>query len=261
MSTLIWKRRLAKLYAPFCSGLNRRIILLYHSVGDGSLAISKDMFRQQMNWLAERASIVPVNDLISENNNHGLQAAVTFDDGYVSLYEHAAPILEELGRVATVYLNTGWIGETERKASVAELGHYDGEQFLTWNEVEALRQAGWNIGSHGVNHLDMTIQDANLVEEELVNSKREIETRLGQPCEYFAYTWGRFSPELQSAVKTAGYHSAASGLHGPVTPASDPFAVPRIDVRAEYELSDFQNLVEGYWDFLGFKQRLMRKLA
>ena len=133
--------------------------------------------------------------------------------------------------------------------------------YVGWNEVEELQQAGWNIGSHGVNHLDLTIQDAHIVEEELVNSKREIETRSGQPCEYFAYTWGRFSPALQHAVKAAGYHCAASGLHGPVTSSSDPFALPRVDVRAEYELPDFQNLVEGYWDFLGLKQRLVCKLT
>jgi len=55
--------------------------------------------------------------------------------------------------------------------------------------------------------------------------------------------------------------SAVSGLHGPVLPASDRYALPRIDIRAEYELRDFADVVSGRWDYLGLKQRLARRLA
>jgi hypothetical protein len=62
-------------------------------------------------------------------------------------------------------------------------------------------------------------------------------------------------------VKDAGYASAVSGLHGPVTSAADVYALPRIDIRAEYELRDFADVVTGRWDYLGLKQRLARRLA
>jgi peptidoglycan/xylan/chitin deacetylase (PgdA/CDA1 family) len=121
--------------------------------------------------------------------------------------------------------------------------------------------AGWTIGSHGAEHLDLTRQDAVVVTRELCGSKQQIESRLVRPCAHFAYTWGRFTSTLQYAVRDAGYFSAASGLHGPVSPASDRFALPRIDIRAEYEMRDFVAAVMGRWDYLGFKQRLVRRWA
>ena len=45
-----------------------------------------------------------------------------------------------------------------------------------------------------------------------------------------------------------------------MTDQSDPTALPRIDVRAEYELADFVQVVKGAWDYLGAKQRLARAI-
>jgi peptidoglycan/xylan/chitin deacetylase (PgdA/CDA1 family) len=261
MSTLIWKRCIGRVWGGRSPGRPRRVILLYHSVGESPLAVSEIKFRQQMAWLSKQASIVPIHELLNGEAVNGLQVAISFDDGYSSLHERVRPILAEYGSTATVYLNTGCIGAATRKASETVNGHYPDEHFLTWGEVEALRQAGWTIGSHGVEHLDLTRQAPAVIVRELSDSKREIESRLGQPCEHFAYTWGRFTPPLQQAVKDARYLSAVSGLHGPVSATSDRFALPRIDIRAEYELRDFADVVTGQWDYLGLKHRLARRLA
>jgi peptidoglycan/xylan/chitin deacetylase (PgdA/CDA1 family) len=261
MQTLAWKRRLGALWGMFARRRPRKVILLYHALGVNPPAVTENCFRQQIGWLVEHASIVPLDVLLKATSADGLQVAITFDDGYASLHDSVAPILKEHGVTATVYLNTGRVGESARKASDASLGHYPNEHFLTWSEVEALAKAGWTIGSHGVEHLDLTRAQIPEVEGELRESKQEIQSRLGGPCKHFAYTWGRFTPALQGMVRSAGYASAVSGLHGPVTSASDRFALPRIDVRAEYELRDFIDVVTGRWDYLGFKQRLARKLA
>lgn len=223
--------------------------------------MAEDKFRRQIAWLSENATLLPLEGLLKKSGDDGLRVAITFDDGYATLYDHVAPILAEHGTAATVFINTGRIGEAARKPSVAAQGHYPNEQFLTWREVEALVRARWTIGSHGVEHLDLTRQDATNVARELADSKREIESRLGRPCRHFAYTWGRFTSSLQDAVEVAGYACGVSGLHGAVSPASDVYALPRIDIRAEYELSDFVDVVMGRWDYLGIKQRLARRLA
>lgn len=239
----------------------RSVILLYHALGVNPPAVAEENFRRQIAWLSENATLLSLEELLAEPGAGGLRVAITFDDGYASLHDSVAPILAEYGATATVFLNTGWIGEAVRRASDAAQGHYPREHFLTWREVEALARAGWTIGSHGVEHLDLTQQVPLVVVRELADSKCQIESRLGLPCQHFAYTWGRFTPLLQRAVKDAGYASAVSGLHGSVSPAADRFALPRIDVRAEYELRDFVDVVSGDWDYLGFKQRLARRLA
>lgn len=261
MTRLDWKRRIGRLFGGLTASKHRTVVLLYHSIGESQLAVPEPLFREQIAWLSERATIVPLKQVVEPQLHPGMQVAITFDDGYASLHDRVAPILAEHGATATVYLNTGWIGETQRKASDAALGHYPQEYFMNWREAAALAKAGWTIGSHGVEHLDLTQQEHARIMRELGDSRNAIETRLGQPCENFAYTWGRFTSELKHNAKLVGYLTAVSGLHGPVSAGSDRFALPRIDIRAEYELRDFVDAVTGRWDFLGFKQRLARRLA
>jgi len=261
MNRLKWKRWLGNCVGGFTANEHRTVILLYHSIGNGPFSIPESMFRAQMTWLSQRFAIIPLAAAGTAKKKSMSQVVISFDDGYASVHDRAAPIMAEHGAVGTVYLNTGWIGDLERMASDVDLGHYSREYFMHWREAEALAKAGWIIGSHGVDHLDLTQQDPVSVERELAESKHEIESRLERPCEHFAYTWGRFTPSLQRSVKRAGYKSAVSGLHGPVAAGADCFALPRIDIRAEYEMQDFAAVVSGHWDYLGFKQRLARRLA
>ena len=262
MNRLKWKRWIGNCVGRFTENEQRTVILLYHSIGNGPFSVPESMFRAQISWLSERSTIVPLAvALHTKPKDVETQVVITFDDGYASLHDCAAPILAEYGATATVYLNTGCIGDLERMPSDAALGHYPQQHFMNWREAQALAMAGWTIGSHGVGHLDLTQQGAASVERELTESKTKIQSRLGIPCEHFAYTWGRFTPELAVRVRQAAYLSSASCLHSPVLAESDRFALPRIDVRAEYEMQDFVAVVSGRWDYLGYKQRLVRTLT
>jgi peptidoglycan/xylan/chitin deacetylase (PgdA/CDA1 family) len=254
------KRKLGRWLAPLSVRTNRKVILIYHSVRASLPAVSDLRFKEQIEWLASNSRVVSIDELLRSDGQQGLEVAITFDDGYSSLHDVAAPVLQACGATATVYLNTGLIGERSRVRSDAGLGHYPDDEFMTWNDVIALKQAGWTVGSHGVEHLDLTVTAAESALDQLLRSKREIEDRLGISCAHFAYTWGRFNEPLQRMVRAAGYKTAVSCLHGPISDSSPTFALPRIDVRAEYEIEDFVSVVTGAWDYLGFKQRLFRRL-
>lgn len=145
MPRLELKRKLGKIWPATPS--DRKIILLYHSIGDSDWAMAKHFFRDQIHWLYDHCKILPLADLIVAKPSSEIQITITFDDGYQSLYETVHPILTEKKIPATVYLNTGWIGEndSERRSSVAKLGHYPNEYFLTWPEVKTLNEAGWDL--------------------------------------------------------------------------------------------------------------------
>ena len=261
MTALGWKRRIGSLAGMLPVARPRKVILLYHSLGPRAPAVTAARFREQLLWLSANARLTTLEKLLTATSDAALEVAITFDDGYASLHDEVAPLLQNLGASATVYLNSGRIAERTRNKSDPALGHYPHEQFLIWPEVQALSAAGWNIGSHGVEHLDLTAAASVLAAQQLAASKLEIANRVGRPCQDFAYTWGRFTPALQKLVKAAGYRSAASGLHGPLRADSDLLALPRIDIRADYELADFIAAVSGQWDFLGYKQRLWRVFA
>lgn len=258
MNSLYFKRMLGRLWVLAFAQRCRRIVLFYHAVGSGPNAISQQLFQSQMAWLAEHADVLALDDLLAGAGSKPIRISIGFDDGYASVVDYAEPILRVLNMPATVYINTGWIGDAVRRASDPALGHYPGEQFMSWKDVHGLVQRRWTIGSHGVEHFDLTAVDAESLAAELGASKRTIEERLNMACHHFAYTWGRFNKTVQRAAANAGYRTAASALHGPLASKNALFALPRIDIQKTYSLDDFQAIVLGHWDFLGKIQQLRR---
>lgn len=202
----IVKRGLGRVYRVLKNqSTPRRCILVYHAIADQSWSVSLSQFHTQMNWLADAVTVVPLEDAVSGARSDQLQVALTFDDGYTSVADAAMPMLSGLGLTATVFLNTGWIGESVRHPTQTILGHYPDQHFMSWSDVERLVAAGWTIGSHGVEHLDLTRASPTDCERELLVSRLAIEKRLGRDCSHFAYTWGRYNAALRRQVQAAGY--------------------------------------------------------
>lgn len=227
----------------------RKVILLYHSVGNGPWATPEGDFRAQMEWLADHCRVVDLDRLVSAPGDAPLEVALTFDDGYAAVHDVALSILAALDMRAAIYLNTGNIGR-ERRASSVAAGHYPGELFMNWHDVARLAAAGWTVGSHGIHHVDLTTSAASEVVRELVGSKRAIENRLATPCRHFAYTWGRSTPRVRAAVADAGYETAAGARHGPLPHAFDRLQLPRMNIARGCTLRDFADIVGGAWDYL-----------
>ncbi|NCX93851.1 MAG: polysaccharide deacetylase family protein [Gammaproteobacteria bacterium] len=260
MNALLWKRRLAKCFSPKAAS-GRKVILLYHAVGPRGWALDAALFQAQMEWLSQHCDVLPLSELLTTHpHSNRVQVAITFDDGYASVFQVAAPILDQLKIPATVYLNTGWIAdhENERRASCAALGHYPEEMFLIWDEVKTLVNRGWEMGSHGVNHLKFVELPESQLMEELTVSKQTIETRLNRPCPQFAYTWGLHSKPLMKKLEQAQYRYGIAAHHAPLSPRDNRWALPRLNIAREYSLQDFKDIVSGRWDFLGWIQKIKK---
>lgn len=262
---LAWKRRIGRLYALLhARDEQRKLVLLYHSIGGGAEATATEAFRGHLALLAATARLVGLRGMLDGGAGPGLAVAVTFDDGYATLRDHAAPALADFGAVATAFLNVGEIADDERRRSSAEAGYYPDERFLSWHDVEALRAARWQFGSHGVHHLDLVRADAATAEQELDASKSVLEQRLGTACDMFAYPWGRNNESLRNRVGAAGYRYAFAGGHRALTPEHDPLALPRINVAKEYSRDDLAAILRGDWDYLDWAAKTkawMRRVA
>jgi peptidoglycan/xylan/chitin deacetylase (PgdA/CDA1 family) len=183
-----------------------------------------------------------------------LQVAVTFDDGYQSVLMTAAPVLQQAGVSPTLFVNTSCIGDSTRTVSDPARGYYPHEPFLLWHEVAQLRAAGWGIGSHGNEHPDLTGEPVPRIREQMMRSKLMLEDRLDVPCTMFAYPFGRHNARVRAAAAESGYRWALGSIHGPLHHGVDRYAVPRIDIRRNYELRDFIGLIRGDWDYLHLLQ-------
>jgi peptidoglycan/xylan/chitin deacetylase (PgdA/CDA1 family) len=138
---------------------------------------------------------------------------LTFDDGYLSDYTHAAPVLRRLA----------WPGVLNLALNNLRRGD------ITAPEVRRLIEWGWEIDSHTLTHPDLTTLTPAALRHELVGSRAAIQRRLGQPARFFCYPAGRYDPAVVAAVKAAGYEAATSEDAGLAT-AGRRFTLPRIRV-------------------------------
>ena len=131
-------------------------------------------------------------------------ASVTFDDGTYDQYAAAFPLLEELDIKGSFYL----------AARLIDQGSWDDNgkrrKMMSWIEAAEIAAAGHEIGSHSMNHRDMTEEGVNL-KEELLGSRKFIEEKLpGVKIETFCWPHWRETPETIE-IASSYYLSARSG--------------------------------------------------
>lgn len=181
----------------------RSRILCYHSVGTPSWGVndvSPARFRSQLETaIAAGYHFVPAELIASGDDIDERRLAVTFDDGLASVAENAAPVLEEMGIPWTLAVVTNW----------ADGQHEFGDGvMLGWAEIERLAERGATIASHSVSHPDFGRIDAEQAEEELVESRITIASRIGITPSAFAIPLGQtknWNNNAQEAAVRAGY--------------------------------------------------------
>jgi peptidoglycan/xylan/chitin deacetylase (PgdA/CDA1 family) len=197
----------------------RIVVLCYHAVSDdwpAQMAVSPARFERQLRSLLDRGYRGATFTEAVLSPPHRRTLAVTFDDGFRSVFELAFPVLDRLGLPATLFVPTGLIG-SDRPMSWAGLqgwlaGAHAAELVpLGWDELRRLADAGWEIGSHTRTHRRLPTLTDDELREELTASRARLEQELGAPCRSLAYPFGEADERVVAAAREAGY-DAAGGL-------------------------------------------------
>ena len=115
---------------------------------------------------------------------------------------------------------------------------------MTWEMVRALPKEGIAIGAHTVSHSILTNMEEREAEREITESKRRIETQLGEPVRHFAYPNGTrrdWSPAIISLVRRAGFETACTTVQGGNGLHSNPYELRRIEIQDGGCLTPFGN--------------------
>jgi peptidoglycan/xylan/chitin deacetylase (PgdA/CDA1 family) len=208
-------------------------VLTYHSIDASGSVVSTapETFRRQMEFLYQNGyRAVSLGELISELMTPKpplpKTVALTFDDGFRNFSERAFPALEKYGFRATVFLVTDFCGRyNDWAGNPKELQR---SKLLGWGEIKQLSEAGIEFGSHTRTHKNLTKCLPEVLEAEIVDSKKKIEDKLGLKTTTFAYPFGSFNRDVKS-VAAENFEAACSTNLGKVRPESDLFALERID--------------------------------
>ena len=101
--------------------------------------------------------------LISYSLGEPIKAAIiTFDDGMLSQYTYAKPILDKYNFKTTFYIICNSV---------------DKENRMNWNNIQTLEDEGHEIGSHSMNHQRLGQLSNNEMKYEIIESKRCLENK------------------------------------------------------------------------------------
>lgn len=221
--------------------------LLAHSVK----AVNMAQFRGIIERLARSYQIVSYSEAVRRVVCGPIDApylAFSFDDGFATCRE-AGDILASYGISACFFICPPIIGERDAnkvRRFCEERLREPASNFLNWDEVEALRKAGHEIGSHTMTHPNLGQVKNGELEDEIFTSREHLIRRLGE-SNHFCWPFGHFdqmSAAAAQAVYRAGYLSCASGVRGcHVAPAGgqpDKVCLRRDEIREHWPLSHIE---------------------
>jgi peptidoglycan/xylan/chitin deacetylase (PgdA/CDA1 family) len=180
-----------------------RAIINYHSIDSSGSAISiaEPDFRRHVRWLASgRVKVVSLDDLVASDDGTD-RIALTFDDGFQSFASIAAPLLEEHGLPAALFVATERVGGTNAWDTPTDTNRFPILPLLDWEGIASVAERGISVGSHGKTHRRLTTLDASSVKEELEGSFADIRRELGVSPTVLAYPYGdALAREQESAA-------------------------------------------------------------
>lgn len=193
------------------------LVLCYHAVSPkwaADLAVTPDALKSQLSHLLEQGWHGATFSQAVLDPPAQRTLVVTFDDGFLSVAEHAAPILGALGIPATVFAPTAFM-HTRQPLRWPGIEQWQGTDFagelecMCWNDLARLVDLGWEVGSHTRTHPRLTQLDDQRLVDELGRSRDECAERL-RSCDSIAYPYGDVDERVAGFAAGVGYRCGAS---------------------------------------------------
>ena len=201
-------------------------ILVYHDImveSNERLNLTTQEFSEQMKFLKdEEYSVITIDQLLDAWQNGSElpknPVVITFDGGYIGVFERAFPILQEYQYPATIFVAANPIGTNKR--------------YMNWDQVREMQASGLiDIESNTSNRRAVTKLGSKSVERyTLTNSKQSIEWNLHTPVKYVAYPLGVYDLETLELSRNAGYRAGFTIEYGFAHKNPQAFVFDRIPI-------------------------------
>jgi peptidoglycan/xylan/chitin deacetylase (PgdA/CDA1 family) len=248
-------------------------ILMYHNLAqeaDGDMTISVETFEDQIRTLAENGYTAITFDQLQAYVYQGEPlpenpVIITFDDGYLSNYELAWPILEQYGMKATIFAIGVSVGkDTYKDTGEAMTPHFSYEQ-----AAEMVASGVISVQSHTYDmHQWAPFETGDAVRENILplageseeayvqaltedfdRSRSELEAATGEDVDVLAYPSGAYSTLTQATLWDLGVRVTLSTNPGVSTVVKglpqSLYGMKRIAMNESVSTEDMLNLLAG----------------
>tara|TARA_B100000674_G_C37781400_1_gene887359 strand:+ start:23 stop:1069 length:1047 start_codon:yes stop_codon:yes gene_type:complete len=220
------------------------ISIMYHRFNENkypSTNIKMDIFKQQLEVIENEniKFIHPDNfktSLAQDKKNRKI--LLTVDDGLLSFYENAWPVLKEKKIPFILFVNT------------REVGSYN---YMNWDQIRELYNSkNVEIGNHSHSHEYLVEETSENIKDDILKSIKIFKEKLGENSEFFSYPFGEYSLEFKKIIKELGFKYAFGQHSGVIDETKDLWELPRFPINEKYgELERFKTLMRT----LPFKYR------
>ncbi len=199
-----------------------------------STNIELDVFRKQLQIIEnnDMKFIHPKNfEDNLKNNKHKRKVLLTIDDGLLSFYNNAWPILREKEIPFILFVNT------------REVGAFN---YMNWDQIKELNNSeNVEIGNHSHSHEYLVDENPKTIKEDIEKSIEIFKKNLGKNSEFFSYPFGEYSIEFKNIIKELGFNYAFGQHSGVIDETKNRWELPRFPINEKYgELKRFSTLMK-----------------
>ena len=155
----------------------------------------------------------------------------TVDDGLLSFYKNAWPILKEKEIPFILFVNT------------REVGSFN---YMNWEQILELHNSkNVEIGNHSHSHEYLVDENPDFIKNDILKSIKIFKNKLGKNSDFFSYPFGEYSLDFKKIIKDLGFSYAFGQHSGVIDETKDLFELPRFPINEKYgEIKRFNTLMK-----------------
>lgn len=206
----------------------------------------RQKFIDLLKMLASEYNLISPEQALSElYQTERTQICLTFDDGFKDIIEVIAPALDKANLKAIFFINPAHLDFTGDEALRILKNRYAThvrKSFASSEDVKYLAGQNHIIGSHGLTHRRLDIDDQNILGQEIVSSKKELEAIVNKPCDCFAFPFGGRDDLSVNALRIAkeSYQYVFSSITGKDLFTFDGGVINRRHFEGNWKFSHIQ---------------------
>ena len=164
------------------------------------------------------------------------QVLLTIDDGYLSFYQNAWPILKREKIPFIIFINTKNVASGKGNRN-----------YMNWDQIREIASTGLGtVGHHSYSHeyfVDWPIED---IQADLQHASNDFQRELGYVPKFFSYPFGEYHLEYKRLVEKMGFVVAFGQHSGVIDTFKDRYELPRFPINENWgNAENFESILNA----------------